>query len=67
MNEHGHMQLHIHHHFLMPSPRRIPLHQSVRAHFLSSILKLVTYMHRHNITKNEQPNGEDIKNRMRKI
>jgi hypothetical protein len=66
MNEHGHMKLHIHHHFLM-STRRIPLHQNARAYFPSSILKLVTYMHRHNITENEQINGEDIKNRMRKI
>jgi hypothetical protein len=53
MNEHGHMQLHIHHHLLMSTHRRIPLHQSVRAHFPLSILKLVTYMHRHNITENE--------------
>jgi hypothetical protein len=61
MNEHAHMQLHIHRYFLMPTPQRIPLHQSARAHFPSSILKLQTYMHRHNITENEQPNGQDIK------
>lgn len=33
MNEHAHTLLRIHHRFSMPTPRRIPLHQSAKVHF----------------------------------
>lgn len=48
MNEHAHMLLRIHHHFLMPKPRKIPLHQSARVHFPLSTLKLRSCTHYHN-------------------